>query len=237
MAEALGNTVRDRGFLLRSVDYGDNHRILSFLTASNGRIGVIAYSSQNSRKRFSGLLDFLHCLNVEYRLQDRGGLPQLLNCQLDRDFPWIQGDYDSNILALEWIRLLSQALHEGQHVAGLFELLEASLFELSRSDSLRTDLGFRKNLLSRLGFHLELGRCIRCAGRQEGSYRFAPENGGLLCESCDRLRVGDRIAGPWDWDAEVAPDRVSERHAEVRKLLDKSFEYFLGFAVSAKSYA
>jgi DNA repair protein RecO (recombination protein O) len=235
MAQTIGASIRDKGFLLRSVDYGDNHRILSFLTAAHGRIGVIAWAAQTSRKRFSGLLDFLHCLQVEFRPNPRGGLAELLQCSLEGDFPWVQNDYGANIAALEWIRLLGQALREGQHVAGLFELLEEALIELKNGDFRRTDLSFRRNLLSRLGFHLELGRCAACETRIPGQYRFFPESGGLVCGSCAREQTGEFFLGPWDWNSAAAEERP-EQYILIRRFLDRSFEHFLGFPVDAKKY-
>jgi len=232
MAEAIGNAIRDRGFLLKSVPYGDHHRILNFLTENHGKVGLIAFSARNSRRRFSGALDFLHCLELEFKQQPRGALSQLLLCSLAKDCEWNGRDYDIHIFAMEWLRLLSQCLHDGQHVAGVFDLLRDSLKVLGSGDPFPLDVTFRINLLSKLGYHLNFDACLQCGGCEGGRYGFAAERGGILCEGCVTLEERFRFEGPLPSSSNID----NERHLQVRKVLDFAFESYLGIAIDRKDY-
>ncbi|HCU25753.1 MAG TPA: DNA repair protein RecO [Deltaproteobacteria bacterium] len=183
MAEKISECIRDEAFLLRSTAYGDDHRILSLLTAQNGRVDVIALGAKKSRRRFS-TLDFLYCLEVEYQDSRRGGLHRLAHSELAEDFAALRQDYETTVQALGWLRLLLQVVPEGQHIAGVFSLLRGALRRLRAETREVTHLEFLRELLSRLGFHLELERCLRCSSPEAPHYYFSAEAGGLLCPSC-----------------------------------------------------
>lgn len=184
MAKKVGESLKDRAFLLRSVPYGDDHRILSFLTESNGRVEAIALGARKSSKRFSGVLDFLHCLEIETQVPSRGGLPQLLRCDLCETFEVVRNDYDSTMVALNWIRTVSRVVPEGQSVPGLFTLLQQGLESLSRHPHDWVDVVFLRQLLGRLGFHLDLSRCAHCHRDNAEAFYFCADEGGLLCDIC-----------------------------------------------------
>ncbi len=238
MAEAIGTPgigtpVRDRGFLLRSVPYGDNHRILNFLTESHGKLGLIAFSAQKSTKRFSGVLDFLNCLSLEYKPQPHGGLSQLLHCSLAKNFEELEDHYEAKISALEWLRLLALCLPDAQKVTGVFPLLLDSLALINRLNWRETDLNFRKDLLSRLGFHVDLKKCVACGGKGAGEYQFSLERGGMLCEGCAKSTGGRVWRLPWAIE-NGALDTAG--HRELRQLLDMAFEGYLGIRLDRKDY-
>ncbi|HKX12649.1 MAG TPA: DNA repair protein RecO, partial [bacterium] len=121
MAAKIAEPIKDLAYLLRSIAYGDDHRILSFLTAGHGRVDMIALGARKSLKRFSGVLDFVHCLDVEFKPNERG-LANLMQCGLRESYPAIRESYEGTVLALQWLGLLAKALPEAQQVAGVFSL-------------------------------------------------------------------------------------------------------------------
>ena len=205
MAKKIGESLKDRAFLLRSVPYGDDHRILSFLTASNGRVEAIALGARKSSKRFSGVLDFLHCLEIETQVPRRGGLSQLLRCELSETFEAVRNDYESTMVALRWIRTVSRVVPEGQNIPGLFALLQQGLGSLSRHRHDWVDVVFLRQLLGRLGFLLDLSRCVHCHRDRAEAFYFCADEGGLLCEACHRGPKTQEIAQaipPEFWELE-----------------------------------
>jgi DNA repair protein RecO (recombination protein O) len=226
--------IRDEAFLLRSVDYGEDHRILSCLTARHGRTSFIAYSAKKSQKRSFGILDFFNCLKLEIKPHTRGGLSQLVNCELNYSFEKIRQTYLSSMMAFQWIRLIAHVLPEGGNIPGLFELLQEYLNALEKkNDDAWVDLLFRRKILSRFGYHLELSRCIVCQNPNAICFHFTAEKGGLLCDRCDSekngLEVGEAFAETlWSLDLEKNPWE-EPRRLQAKSILDQSFRFFLEF--------
>ncbi|MFO1463880.1 MAG: DNA repair protein RecO [bacterium] len=239
MVAQIALPIRDQAFLLRSVPYGDEHRILSFLTAQHGRVDAIALGARNSRKRFAGVLDFLHCLEIEFQVRPRGGLPQLLRCELREGFEGVRGDYDATMVALNWIRLLSRVLHEGQNVAGLFGLLRDGFHSLGQHRSDWVDAVFLRALLGRLGFFLELSRCLRCQNAVGRAFYFSPEAGGLLCDLCHPgpgLRPVARVIPARFWDTEATSGDGDLLLAVSRQVFAEGFRHYLGVELREKEF-
>lgn len=231
VVKKIGESLKDRAFLLRSVPYGDDHRILSFLTASHGRIEAIALGARKSSKRFSGVLDFLHCLEIETQVPRRGGLNQLLHCELREPYEAVRSDYESTLIALQWIRTVSRVVPEGQSVPGLFPLLQEGLSSLSRHRREWVDVVFLRQLLGRLGFLLDLSRCLRCHRDSAEAFYFSPEDGGLLCETCHRgpnLQGLESAIPPEFWEREsTVSDRDEGYLRASRGVFAASFRHYL----------
>ncbi len=220
MAPISSGNIKEVGFLLRGVHYGDHHRILSFLTAEHGRVDLIALGAKKSVRRFAGVLDFLNCLGMEYQLNPRGELGRLEHVELKDSFDQLRKDYQMTMIVLQWNQLLHKVLPVGHKVAGVFELLHKSMFQLSEHAVETIDFLFRRELLSRLGFHLELSRCVQCQRNDPIGYRFSPERGGLECTVC-LPSSPSKVLGQT-----VSSD--SESTKVLRKFIDESYAYFLG---------
>lgn len=231
MDKKVGESFKDRAFLLRSVPYGDAHRILSFLTASHGRVEAIALGARNNSKRFSGVLDFLHCLEIETQVPRRGGLKQLLHCELQEPYEAVRADYDATLMALNWIRTVSRVVPEGQSVPGLFSLLQEALSSLGAHRREWVDVVFLRQLLGRLGFLLDLSRCLRCHSDRAEIFYFSPEDGGLFCVACHRgahLHPLDAAIPQEFWERESGLPEMDEKYLKAsRGAFAASFRYYL----------
>ncbi|MCE9624601.1 MAG: DNA repair protein RecO [Deltaproteobacteria bacterium] len=235
MAEKITEPFKDSAFLLRSVAYGDDHLILSFLTVSRGRVDAIALGAKKSRKRFSGILDFVHCLDIEFQPSRRGGLMQLLNCELRETYDGLRSDYDATMVALGWIRLLSKVLPEGQNIPGLFALLQDGFRGLAARRSDWVDVIFLRSLLSRLGFYLELSRCVRCRNDGAGDFFFHASDGGLVCAICHQgssLRPLSGVIPPLFWEEDSDWEAKRSFVPISRRIFAEGFKHYLGVEIS-----
>jgi DNA repair protein RecO (recombination protein O) len=217
--------------MLRGMDYGDHHRILSFLTLEHGKIDLIALGAKKSIKRFAGVLDFLNCVEIGYRLNSKGGLGRLEQIELRESFDPVRQDYHATMVVLHWNQLLFRSLQVGQKIFEIFELLHDAMHRLSEYSPDTVDLFFRRHLLSRLGYHLELSRCVHCQRNDRTGYRFSPEKGGLECTLCLPYSGGKVLKQPVSDDfSEVNTNDhyFLENTPILRKILDESFSYFLG---------
>ncbi len=232
MVSQVTSSVRDKAYLLRSIDYGESHRILNFLTSEHGRVDLMALGAKKSRKRFSGALDFLFCLSLEFQPGLGGGLGRLIQCNLEEDYPLVRGDYSCCVLSLEWLKLLSKVLSHGGAVPGLFSVLRDCLRALESSEGPWVDLVFRRWTLNAMGYQLELSRCVRCGITDAESFRFLPQSGGLLCPRCQTHPEGFLISRPFPqdiWALETKSSPLSEADLAVaRTVLAAAIQEFFG---------
>jgi len=232
MAQKIGPLIKDRAFLLRSVDYGEGHRILHWLSEEHGRVHLMAFSARNSRRRSFQCIDYLQNYQIEY--QAGGALGQLLQCEAVECFEKLRVSYPKTVTALQWIKILSRTLHEGINVHGVYDLLRESLGFLQDKDETFIDLVYQYLLLARLGYRLDLARCVRCGSQQSKRFEFMASEGGLLCASCHSGRSVPGIVlsqvipdGAWTffgenlWSNGVVP--------RVQGLLKNAFLELLGF--------
>lgn len=225
---------RTLAYLIRSIDYGENHRILSFFTRERGRIDAIAWGAKKSRKRFGPALDFLNRLEVEFESRASSGLYPLSQVELLGTHPLIRSEYDRTWAALEWFKLLSQSLKEEAPVPGLFEILERHLEALGDRPISRVDQAFRYHLLELLGYALELIRCARCHARSSEPAAFVPSEGGLLCRHCHSPQASEIQAHffPTQW-LDISDDKERLEHdriMEQEKVIEEALAFFLAIA-------
>jgi len=240
MVSKINIPLDEEGFLIRSVDYRDKDRILSFFTREHGRMDFIALGAKNSQKRFAGAIDFLNFLKLNYQSSSRGGLHRLNQVEIIESYPGIRADYDRTVLALEWMRLLSRALPVENPIPGFLELLQNHLKALESLPAPWVDLVFRRQALSALGYHLELDHCLHCKKGGGGAAYFSLSRGGLLCEDCHRGATEGKIMGffPDSWWVLGSREDPWEGRALgwAQRLLETAYQEYLNVPPAAKSY-
>jgi DNA repair protein RecO (recombination protein O) len=175
--------------LLGRVEQGDNNLIVSLFTEQLGRVSALARNAKNSRRRFGGSLEPMHTLLVSLD-EAQSELLMLREASL-RDAR------STLISSLSAMQCAGQALRWIKHAAPLrtpepavWRLIQALLTALDvrltdqQTRLLLAECGLQ--LLSALGWGLELDRCVRC-GRacplDKKAYVNAAK-GGLVCRQC-----------------------------------------------------
>lgn len=232
MAQKVGTAIKDQAFLLRSVNYGEDHRILHWLSAEHGRVHVMAYAARSSRTRAFNAIDYLHHFQIEYQVA--GGLARLLTCEPLESFENVRSDYLKTMTALQWLKLLSRLLHEGVGVPGIFDLLVLSLRSLEAQDAAFVDLSYRYWLLAKLGYQLDLARCVRCGCREASHFEFCSNEGGLVCSDCSRSDseasvVLAQVVPESAWRLDEAISWPPQTVSKLQSLLQHAFEQLLGY--------
>ncbi len=232
----LGDIIFDRALLIKSTVYGDRHRILSFLTADHGRVDLIAYGALGSKKRFGGTLDFLNLLQIQFQVS-RGDLNRLLQCDLaieeiSPSLLKIKRDYVRTVLVLSWFKLIAKMIPRGGgQDLDLFPLLQQSLKAIENSKPLYIHLVFLKNLLSRLGYLLDLSKCLVCHSQNNPPFYFKAEGGGLHCNQCFQVQSPYRLSScvpNENWTSFDEQKIESIALNELEYILLHSYQYFLG---------
>ncbi len=179
--------------VLRSLDYGESDRIISFYTDEFGKLKGIAKGARRSKKRFPNALELFSCSNILFSKRSKEGLALIENCDVINHYPGIRSDLEKTLIASYFIDLTDQFTSESKKNLKLFQLLQdfLGIIDTGNSSEMIARL-FELRLLKLKGFEPVLDRCITCkipADEIEGKYRnkpflFNPTDGGVKCHKC-----------------------------------------------------
>lgn len=224
MTTSPASAVRTRAVLVRSVDYGEADRIVTFLTEQLGLVSAMARSARKSTKRFAGALEPFGVIEAEVA-PGRGEVGRLAGARLIRGFPGILGSLaamEQGGHALELVRAASPPREPEprlfEAVVMLFEALSAS-----PEHAVTIRVAFELRALALLGLSPQLDACGRCGRAPDAaqSALFDPSVGAIVCRACGGgpilLSASTRrrmiaASGP-GWTAEIATWSPAEQEA------------------------
>jgi len=180
-------TGKTPAIVLRTTDYGESDRIVTFFTSECGKLKGIAKGARNSRKRFANTLDPFCCSRLLFSQRRPEGLAFLESCDLIEHYGNIRSHLEKTVLASYMVELVDAFTLEGKQNTDLFELLQGFLGLMNRTDT-PADLArfFEIRLLKLMGYDPVLDRCVDCQADLTSSnrYQFHPVAGGLKCGVC-----------------------------------------------------
>ena len=180
--------LRDRSIVLERRPLGEADWLITLLCQEQGKLAAVAHSARRSRRRFGGCLDLFCLISVELTDKGRGGLWRLEEAQLIDAHPGIRTDLVAIAHAGYLTELVSTLLREGELAGEAFVLLAGALSRLNHHGPLRaSDLRrLEFSLLDLSGFAPQLDGCTRCAATHSDAWFFDFDQGGLVCENCER---------------------------------------------------
>jgi DNA repair protein RecO (recombination protein O) len=232
---------RATGIVIRSFDYGESDRIVTFFTLEHGKIKGIAKGARRSRRRFSNSLDLFCHVRIHFFEKEDRSLTRIDQCDVIEFYPGLSRDIVKMGYCSYFVELVDAMVGEGQAHQGLFDLLRAFLSIVDRMEPKEEMLRiFEIRLLSLLGYRPNLNSCTRCRkglDQLEGIY-FVPARGGIFCEKCcptgadfltltmGTARVLEKLAGT-DL-SKIHRVRFSPRSlTESREILPRFIQHYL----------
>jgi len=176
-------TEKLQAFILSTIDYADNDRIVSLFTLEHGRIKTFARGARNSRKRFGAALEPF--ARVEAQVRVKQGLSGFQQAEIRNIYPQIRRDLVKIAHSLYACELVEAMIPEGHPLPRLFRLLAAYLDRLESSAACESErIFFEINLLNILGYRPSLESCTRCGTPfgEHGSMLLG--DGELVCMVC-----------------------------------------------------
>lgn len=179
--------------ILRTWPYGESDKIISFLTESHGKVRGIAKGAKRSRRRFVNSLEPFSLVNVRFQDRPHRGLAFVIASDLLQGFKTLATRLESIAYASYLVEITDGLTGEREESKLVFEHLKEALVYLEEKG---TSLGFltffELKLLKLAGYQPLLDHCRRCGKNRRGgvdsSWFFSPQDGGILCGSCSRLR-------------------------------------------------
>ncbi len=180
-------TCKTPAIVLRTTNYGESDRIVTFFTSDYGKLKGIAKGARNSRKRFANTLDPFSSSLLHFSQRNPDGLAFLEGCDMVDHYGNIRSHLEKTVLGSYMVELVDAFTLEGKQNIPLFELLQDFLGLMNRTD---TSTGivrfFEIRLLKLVGYDPVLDRCVNChsASASPDGYFFHPLAGGLKCGAC-----------------------------------------------------
>lgn len=173
-----------RAVILQTYRYSDTSKILRLMTLEHGPCSAIAKGALRPKSRFGGMLEPFIEGDATLFLKEGRDLHTLSGFELVRERRALGRSMRTYTIASVMCELVMRLAPEHRDDS-LYRSLVAGLDALLAEGGEGGGLQHIWGLVSALGFHPELERCLRC-GRAIGSERarFDYAAGGLYCSDC-----------------------------------------------------
>ena len=179
--------------VLRNRPYGESDKIVSLLTDRFGKVTGIAKGALRSRKRFVNSLEPFSLITLRFQDPPHSNLVFIVAADLVNSYRYLQTSLDRISYASYLVEVSDGLVAEREENLAVFDHLKAGLAHLQENQpSLRFLTWFELTLLRLVGYQPTLDGCKKCRQGHLSSgllqWHFSPVDGGLLCESCARVR-------------------------------------------------
>ncbi len=167
--------------LLRAVDYGENDRMVTLLTAERGKIAASlkGVRKAGARLRFAAQP---FCF-AEYVFAARGGRNTVTSAALHDGFYALCEDVTRYYAAAVVTETCDRISLEGMQAAPLLVAAVTALEGLCADEPLAL-LTFLLAALAYAGYPVETGACPACGRVPAGRMRFSFADGAFFCDEC-----------------------------------------------------
>ncbi len=174
---------RTEGLILRRRDFGERDLLLVLYTRQ-GKHTVRAPGARHPRSRRGPHLQPLH--QVAVLLAHGRERPVLVEAETVRSWMAFREDVTRFTWAMYVSELTDRFVWEGEHYPGLYDLLLRTLDAIARHPQPDWPVHYYEmHLLSRVGYHMELHRCVRCGRPIQAEDQYLSfQEGGVVCPSC-----------------------------------------------------
>jgi DNA repair protein RecO (recombination protein O) len=178
--------------VIRSLNYGDSDKIVTFFTRDFGKLKGIAKGARRSKKRFQNALGLFSHLRLIFFDKEGMGLARAESCDILHSFPKIKEDLKKILYGNYYLELVNEMAGEREANREAFELLLSFLSNLEERKPQEEQLRlFEIRMLSLFGYRPNMKRCNLCKRDWEDSDEirvvfFSLERGASICEKCSK---------------------------------------------------
>lgn len=225
---------RVEGIVIRSMDYGENNKIVTLLCDSGSKAGVLIRGAKKVKSRFGSLAQpFTY---GEFQFVRGRGLGTLQHGEIIQSHHALRGQLDLSAYASYIAELTDRTLQEDESSAFIFEQMKACFGALQEGkDAAIVSHIYEMRMLEFAGYSPELEECVHC-GNRVGPFLLSGAAGGTLCSRCRHrdpygvplaegtqklLRLFRRMDLRRLGNITVSPETKGELKAAMRSLMDQ----------------
>ncbi|MBB3109010.1 DNA repair protein RecO (recombination protein O) [Paenibacillus phyllosphaerae] len=173
---------RVEGLVIRSTDYGEGNKIVTLLTNTHGKVGIIIRGAKKAKSRHGSLAQlFTHGEFIYFR---NTGLGTLTHGEIIESHHVLREGLELAAYASYAAELTDRALQEDEATAYIFEQLKGFFTALEEGkDPEVTTYIYELKMLQAAGYAPDFDTCMSC-GNVVGSMVLSARGGGVLCSRC-----------------------------------------------------
>lgn len=224
---------RVEGIVIRSMDYGEGNKIVTLLTKTNGKAGVLIRGAKKVKSKHSSLAQpFTYGEFVYFR---SSGLGTLNHGEIIESHHVLREKLELAAYASYAAELTDRSLQDDEATGFHFEQLKACLTSLGEGKDPQIVIHlYEMRILDLSGYAPELDECVSC-GNVVGPFKLSPHTGGILCSRCSGKDPGAILLGDGAYKLlklfrrmdmrrlgtiQVKPETKAELKICMRKLMD-----------------
>ncbi|MBC8078753.1 MAG: DNA repair protein RecO [Gorillibacterium sp.] len=172
-----------QGIVLRSMDYGEGHRIISLLTDRLGKISVMVRGAKKAKSRLAGVSQpFTYGDYVIYL--GGSGMGTLNQGDTIESHQPLREDLHKAAYSSYIVEMVDRLAPEREPNHMLFEQLKAALLAIAENKDADIIISIiEMKMLALAGYLPQLDECISCES-DEGVMHLSINQGGILCPRC-----------------------------------------------------
>ncbi|MFB9325469.1 DNA repair protein RecO [Paenibacillus aurantiacus] len=173
---------RVEGLVIRSIDYGEGNKIVTLLTNTHGKAGVIIRGAKKAKSRHGSLAQlFTHGEFIFFR---NTGLGTLTHGEIIESHHVLREGLELAAYASYAAELTDRALQEEEAGAYIFEQLKScfTALEEGKDPEIIIQL-YETKILELTGYAPDFETCASC-GNVVGPMALSARAGGVLCSRC-----------------------------------------------------
>lgn len=173
---------RVEGIVIRSMDYGENNKIITIYTNTNGKVGIVVRGAKKAKSRYGSMTQlFTHGEFIYFR---NSGLGTLTHGEIIQSHHVLREQLEMTAYSSYAAELTDRVLQEEDASSYMFEQLHACLIaiEEGKDPEIITEL-YELKILETAGYGPNFESCSSC-GNEQGSMVMSARAGGVLCDRC-----------------------------------------------------
>jgi len=170
--------VKTKAVILKSDNYRETSKIVTFFTDSHGKLKGIAKGVRNSKTRWGGALQSMALVNVIFYYKETRTLHLISGAEHLITLNSIYDDYDKMQMGYRMVELVNRTTAEYQENTNIYNLLSDSLqiLESATKNYVNVLFNFEFRLLNLLGYNIRLGEMPGGNVEINGQNRYFYEN-------------------------------------------------------------
>ncbi len=173
---------RAEGIVIRSTDYGEGNKIVTLLTPTFGKQGIVVRGAKKLKSRYGALAQLF--TYGDYSYYKNGTLGTLNSGEIIESFQELRQGLEGPAYAAYAAELTDRAINDDEAAAYLFHQLKACQTALVEGkDPQIVVKAYEMKVFAAAGYAPMLDECVSC-GRTDAPFYFSAAGGGALCRAC-----------------------------------------------------
>lgn len=176
--------VHYKGIVIKEVNTGEADKIITVLTAEEGKISISAKNARRPKNSLSSGTQLL-CF-CDYMLFKGKELYNMSCCEVIEPNYEIRNDIIKLTYSSHILELIYDNVQEGEPSGDILQLLLNTLYVIAKTDRSLELVArvFELRLMALLGYEPHVSSCVNCNSTDDQAMYFDLDNSGIACAQC-----------------------------------------------------